>query len=216
MIYNAIKIIVPIALIFIGMFDMAKAITTKSQEEVKKAQQLLVKKAIAGALVFVLFTAIAWILSIIDSTNGGNEGESVLKCMSALFDYKEATTGTQSGSSSGYTHPGSVCVTNGYDGVLKLYDDSGSSYYYMCYKYDQYDSRCASTDSGEKYLLADGNNYCVSVVNDNLAVILGADKPNTCGTQSSQEACQICCSGRGYVTGYLLSDDSQCLCVKKR
>lgn len=94
LIYNMIKVIVPIALVFIGMFDMAKAVTTKSEDEVKKAQKLLTQKAIAGALVFVLFSGITWMLSILDSTSGNaNKERSVASCLNTLFDYDGSSTG---------------------------------------------------------------------------------------------------------------------------
>ncbi len=95
LIYNAIKVIVPIALVFIGMFDMAKAVTTKSEDEVKKAQRLLTQKAIAAALVFVLFSGITWMLSILDETSGNaNKERSVASCLNVLFDYDGSGAGS--------------------------------------------------------------------------------------------------------------------------
>ncbi len=93
MLYGAIKVIVPIALVIIGMFDMAKAITTKSEDEVKKAQKLLVQKAIAGALVFILFSGITWMLSILSATSGNaNREDGVVSCLNVLFGYNETTS----------------------------------------------------------------------------------------------------------------------------
>ena len=45
LIYKAIQIGVPIILIIVGMFDMGKAITQQKEDEIKKAQSLLVKKS---------------------------------------------------------------------------------------------------------------------------------------------------------------------------
>jgi len=53
-VYLGIIIVVPIILIFVGMFDMAKAVTEKKDDDIKKAQQSLIKKAIAAALVFLI------------------------------------------------------------------------------------------------------------------------------------------------------------------
>ena len=43
-----IRIAVPIILIVVGMLDLAKAVTEKSEDNIKKAQQGLIKKAIAA------------------------------------------------------------------------------------------------------------------------------------------------------------------------
>ena len=53
-VYIGIMIVVPIILIFVGMFDLAKAVTEKKDEDIKKAQQSLIKKAIAAVLVFLV------------------------------------------------------------------------------------------------------------------------------------------------------------------
>ena len=53
-IYLGIIIVVPIILIFVGMLDLAKAVTEKKDDDIKKAQQSLIKKAVAAALVFLV------------------------------------------------------------------------------------------------------------------------------------------------------------------
>ena len=45
-VYVGIQIVVPIILIIVGMLDLAKAVTEKSDDNIKKAQQLLIKRAI--------------------------------------------------------------------------------------------------------------------------------------------------------------------------
>ena len=46
MIYEVIRFAVPLILVGVGMFDMSKAMTSKDESEIKKAQTGLVKKAI--------------------------------------------------------------------------------------------------------------------------------------------------------------------------
>ena len=53
--YNGIKIGVPIILILVGMFGMGKAIAQQKEDEIKKAQSLLIKQAVAAVLVFLMF-----------------------------------------------------------------------------------------------------------------------------------------------------------------
>ena len=62
LVYKAIQIGVPIILIIVGMFDMGKAITQQKEDEIKKAQNLLVKKAIAAALVFLMFSLVSLVV----------------------------------------------------------------------------------------------------------------------------------------------------------
>ena len=91
-VYNAVKIGVPIILVVVGMFDMGKAITQQKEDEIKKAQTLLVKKAVAALIVFLMFAFVQLIVSLaaddkdttincIDSIlNGKSEGVQPKKC----------------------------------------------------------------------------------------------------------------------------------------
>ena len=234
LIYNAIKVIVPITLIFIGMFDMAKAITSKSEDEIKKAQQLLVKKAVMGALVFVLFSAIILLLSILDDASGNGNGErNAVSCMMALFDYSDDTTAQEDGASSGYLDPINICKTNGYKNALRIYVENGSasgSYipgFYVCVDYEYSNIKCNDGSrlvDGEKYTFSNGRAYCVAPIstgdtNGKIAIIQGWYNDSdsyergtptysdiyACDRKSTQASCQQCCRGQSYKSGYLLA-----------
>ena len=81
LIYKAIQIGVPIILIIVGMFDMGKAITQQKEDEIKKAQSLLVKKAVAAALVFLMFSIVQLVVSVVspDTTAPGSESWACVK-----------------------------------------------------------------------------------------------------------------------------------------
>ena len=81
LVYKAIQIGVPIILIIVGMFDMGKAITQQKEEEIKKAQCLLVKKAIAAGLVFLMFSLVQLVVSVVspDTTASGSESWACVK-----------------------------------------------------------------------------------------------------------------------------------------
>ena len=72
-----IKVIVPIILIIMGMIDLAKAVTEKSEDKIKEAQNRLIKRAIAAVLVFLVATLVNIIFSVIISRD---------------MDYKDCTT----------------------------------------------------------------------------------------------------------------------------
>ena len=61
----AIKVVVPIILIVVGMLDLAKAVTEKNEDNIKKAQQALIKKAIAAVLVFLVVTIVNLLMSLV-------------------------------------------------------------------------------------------------------------------------------------------------------
>ena len=81
LIYKAIQIGVPIILIIIGMFDMGKAITQQKEDEIKKAQSLLVKKAIAAGIVFLMFSLVSLLLNVV-----GGHDDNTWNCISDLIN----------------------------------------------------------------------------------------------------------------------------------
>lgn len=87
LVYNAIKIGVPIILIIVGMFDMGKAITQQKEDEIKKAQSLLVKKAIAALIVFLMFALVQLVVSLVAS-----DKDSVINCVDSILNGKSTTT----------------------------------------------------------------------------------------------------------------------------
>ncbi len=76
-----IKVVVPIILIVVGMIDLAKAVTEKSDENIKKAQNGLVKKAIAAVLVFLVITIVGLLMRLI----GDNSYQDCVKCINNPF-----------------------------------------------------------------------------------------------------------------------------------
>lgn len=60
-----IKIVVPILLVVFGMLDLMKGITAQKEDEIKKGQQLFIKRLISGALVFLVFTIVQFIVSFV-------------------------------------------------------------------------------------------------------------------------------------------------------
>ena len=78
--YVAIRYGVAAILIFVGMLGLGKAITQQKEDEIKKAQSLLVKQAITALIVILLPTLILWVFKTIDSKSTGFMGciENVL------------------------------------------------------------------------------------------------------------------------------------------
>lgn len=71
-----IKIAVPIMLIIWGMLDLGKAVIASKEDEIKSAQKLLIKRAIAAVLVFFVVTIVTVLLSIVAGTSADDNAEN--------------------------------------------------------------------------------------------------------------------------------------------
>jgi len=84
-VYNGIRIGVPIILIIVGMIGMGKAITQQKEDEIKKAQSLLVKQAIAAVLVFLMLSLVSLVIGTIST-----DGKSNMACVKEILTNKPA------------------------------------------------------------------------------------------------------------------------------
>ena len=81
-IYTIIQIAVPVVLIIFGMMDLFKGITAQKEDEIKKGQQLFVKRLIVAALVFFMFVIVKIIISFVaDST-----GVRIIECTECFIE----------------------------------------------------------------------------------------------------------------------------------
>lgn len=85
-----IKVVVPIILIVVGMLDLAKAVTEKSDDKIKAAQNGLIKKAISAVLVFLVITIVGLLMKLI----GDNSYQQCVDCINSPFSQScSAATG---------------------------------------------------------------------------------------------------------------------------
>ena len=77
----AIKVIVPIILIVMGMIDLAKSVAEKDEGKIKEAQTRLVKRAIAAVLVFLVVTIVGVLFSVL----GQEQYKACMKCVNHPF-----------------------------------------------------------------------------------------------------------------------------------
>lgn len=83
MVVTFIKIAVPIILIILGMIDLAKAVIASKEEEIKKAQQLFIKRLIAAVVVFLIVTIVQVLFNILASA--GAADKSTWTCIKAFI-----------------------------------------------------------------------------------------------------------------------------------
>ena len=84
-----IQIAVPVVLVIMGMLDLLKGITAQKEDEIKKGQQILVKRLIAAALVFFIVA----IVKLLVSFAAGRDSENILTCANCFLNGAEEETG---------------------------------------------------------------------------------------------------------------------------
>jgi len=72
------KIAIPILLIVLGMIDLGKAVVGSKEDEIKKSTTSLVKRAVAGVIIFFIPTIISVIFGLVDNN------ENWLVCRSCV------------------------------------------------------------------------------------------------------------------------------------
>ena len=96
-IYNAIRIGVPIILIVVGMIGMGKAIAQQKEDEIKKAQSTLIKQAIAAVVVFLMLSLVSLIVGVVapDMKDNDAAGGNMWNCIEKILkegDTKDSAT----------------------------------------------------------------------------------------------------------------------------
>lgn len=69
LVMNVICIAVPIVMIVLGSIDLFKAVTSSKDEEIKKKQQTLIKRIIAGVIVFLVPTIVSLLMNLMGANN---------------------------------------------------------------------------------------------------------------------------------------------------
>ena len=63
-IITTIQIAVPVILVIMGMLDLAKGIMAQKEDEIKKGQQIFIKRLISATLVFFVVVAVKFVVSL--------------------------------------------------------------------------------------------------------------------------------------------------------
>ena len=85
-----IQIAVPVVLVIYGMLDLFKGLTAQKEDEIKKGQQILIKRVITAALIFFV---IAIVKVIISFAAGQNQGANIMDCANCFLNGADETTG---------------------------------------------------------------------------------------------------------------------------
>ena len=80
-IYIVIQVAVPIILVIMGSLDLLKGLTAQKEDEIKKGQQMLVKRLIAAVFVFFVFVIVKLVVSFAADSNKTD----IVECMDCFI-----------------------------------------------------------------------------------------------------------------------------------
>ena len=79
-IYTSIKVAVPLLLILFGMIDLGKAVISQKEDDIKKQQNIFIKRLIAAALVFFVLAIVQLVVNLVDA------GSGTMNCVNAILN----------------------------------------------------------------------------------------------------------------------------------
>lgn len=81
-----VEIVVPVILVIMGAIDFVKAITGQKEDEIKKGQQIFIKRLITGLLIFFIIAIVKLLIGVVSS--GGNESKNIVDCIECFLNNK--------------------------------------------------------------------------------------------------------------------------------
>ncbi len=77
---TVIKIAVPVLLVIFGMIDLFKGLTAQKEDEIKKGQQMFIKRLISAAIIFFVISIVQLLVSFV----AGDEG--IMTCANCFLN----------------------------------------------------------------------------------------------------------------------------------
>lgn len=80
-IINLFKIVIPILLIIMGMFDFIRAVMSNDEKQMKEAQSRFIRRIIAAVLVFFVVAIVQFVFDVV-----GSDNENVVGCIDCFVN----------------------------------------------------------------------------------------------------------------------------------
>jgi len=80
--YTLFQIAVPIVLVIFGIIDLIKGITSSKEDEIKKGQKTLIKRAVYAIIIFFVFALVKVFVSLVADANGAK----IVKCVECFIE----------------------------------------------------------------------------------------------------------------------------------
>ena len=77
----AIKIAVPVLLVIFGMLDLGKGVIAQKEDEIKKSQQIFIKRLITAAIIFFVVSVVQLLVSFVSGDEPG-----IMNCASCFIN----------------------------------------------------------------------------------------------------------------------------------
>ena len=84
LIITLIQFGVPLLLIIFGMLDLGKAVVASKEDEIKKGQQMFIKRLIAAVIVFFVVAVVELVVGLAADDDGG-----ITTCIDAIVNYQK-------------------------------------------------------------------------------------------------------------------------------
>ena len=75
---------VPVLLIIFGMLDLGKAVIASKEDEIKKGQQMFIKRLIAAVIVFFVITVVQLVVNLATDNDNG-ENKNIWDCVDVFI-----------------------------------------------------------------------------------------------------------------------------------
>lgn len=83
MIIIIMKFGIPLLLIVFGMLDLGKAVMASKEDEIKKGQQMFIKRLIAAIIVFLVIVVVELVIGV---AAGDDESEGIITCIDGFVN----------------------------------------------------------------------------------------------------------------------------------
>lgn len=80
--YTMIQIAVPIVLVVVGSLDLFKGISAQKEDEIKKGQQIFIKRLVSAAFVFFVFVIVKVVISFV----ADGSSNSIIDCAQCFIE----------------------------------------------------------------------------------------------------------------------------------
>ena len=81
---------VPLLLIVFGMLDLGKAVIASKEDEIKKGQQMFIKRLITAVIVFFVVAIVRLVVNLAtaDDKKAVNGKNKIVECIDSVINYK--------------------------------------------------------------------------------------------------------------------------------
>lgn len=86
-IVNILKIVIPVIIILLGTLDLGKAVMAGKEDDIKKAQSMLIKRIIYGVAIFFVTTIVQVVFGLV--AGSGEDADTTNKCFQCVSSPKK-------------------------------------------------------------------------------------------------------------------------------